>query len=182
MAGRLAPRVVHNRGALDAAVLAVADGLGDVAEEIVRTAQPPDSPFDPFPTGEGLPKQGGWGVWVDGQKTSGGTLRGDQPRKPRGMTNKGIEAVAGFGFPARLVELGTVTTHAQPFLSEAVARVLPGAMVTISKAVKRRLAGVRDTTVSDKIAAARARKAARSAEVRVDLADALRAAAARMGR
>lgn len=155
---KISPRVVHNRAALEEASLAVADGLNDVAESIVRAARPPDSPYDPYPTGEGLPRQGGWGTWVNGGKIAGGSLKGDQPKKPRGMANRGIEAVAGWGFPARLVELGTIRTHARPFLTEAVNQTLPGAEVVISKAVKRRLAGIRDTRVSDRIAAARSKK------------------------
>lgn len=186
MRAKVSARVTHNRKALGLVVLFQGDALNEIAEQVVRAAEPPDSPYDPFPRGKGLPLQGGWGTWVDGQKVAGGSLRGPQPKKPRGLARDGIVAVAGFGFPARLVELGTIRTHARPFLTEAVHRVLPGSEVRISKAIRRRLAGVRDTTVSDRIAAAREAKAARqaaaaTANVSPDLMAALRDEAARQG-
>lgn len=152
-------RVVANRAALETAVLAVADGMLEAGELMVRAARPPDSPFQPYPTGEGLPKQGGWLGYVNGAKFGGGSLRGLQPRKPRSdVPRTGIAIVVGFGFPARFVELGTVRVRARPFLTPAVMSIVPTADVVISAAVRRRLAGIRDTTVGDRIAASRAAK------------------------
>lgn len=185
MRAKVSARVVHNRRALGMLTLFQADALNAQARAVVEAARPPDSPLDPYPAGEGLPKQGGWGTWVEGQKVAGGSLRGPQPKKPRGLPRDGIAAVAGFGFPARLVELGTVHTRPQPFLTDAVNRVLPGSVVAISKDIRRRLAGVRDTTVSDRIAAARAAKEERANAAAVaaspDLMAVLRDAAAERG-
>jgi hypothetical protein len=61
-----------------------ADGIFALAKEIIVTAAPlaPDSPLEPYPTGEGLPKQGGVLVYLANLKTHGWSLRGDQPVKP----------------------------------------------------------------------------------------------------
>jgi hypothetical protein len=122
-------RVVLNRSKLDAAVLAVADGFLEVGRTIVELAgeNAPDSPYDPYPIGEGLPKQGGVLVMVNGQKTAGWSQRGTQPKKPRAVRGmkQGVVAVVGFGFPARFAEMGTVRTPAKPFFAPARDQVKP---------------------------------------------------------
>jgi HK97 gp10 family phage protein len=128
MAKRASSRVVLNRAALSKVRLALADGLMEVGRTIVETAaeQAPDSPYDPFPIGEGLPKQGGVLVYVDNQKVDGWHIRGGQPRKPRvARGSKGITAYAGFGFPGRFAEFGTARTPAQPFFTPATRQVQP---------------------------------------------------------
>jgi hypothetical protein len=122
-------RVRLNRGALDKVTLAVSDGLFELAKQVVTEAgaTAPDSPLDPFPTGEGLPKQGGVLGFVNGQKVNGWSLRGTQPAKPRSMratVKSGVTVVAGFGHPARFVERGTIRTPAQPFFQPTADRLI----------------------------------------------------------
>jgi HK97 gp10 family phage protein len=128
MAKRASTRVVLNRSKLHQVRLAVADGMMEVGRTVVETAseQAPDSPYDPYPTGEGLPKQGGVWVGVDNAKVDGWHIRGGQPRKPTAARGgKGIVAIAGFGFPGRFAEFGTARTAAQPFLTPAARQVEP---------------------------------------------------------
>lgn len=120
-------RVVLNRSALDRVDLAVADGLLEVGRTIVEVAHPPDSPLEPYPIGQGLVLQGGVLVYADGKKVAGWSQRGLQPKKPRAaVTPRGvITAIAGFGFPGRLVEGGTLDQPARPFLSPALDQTTP---------------------------------------------------------
>jgi hypothetical protein len=136
-------RVVLNRSKVHAVMLAVADGLHEVGRTIIEVASEtaPDSPYDPFPTGEGLPKQGGVLTYVDGQKVAGWSTRGTQPAKPRAANVKrGITAVVGFGFPGRFAELGTVRHGAQPFLAPARDSVVPHMSGIMADVVKPALA------------------------------------------
>lgn len=128
-------RMATKQQALDAVTRIVADGMFEAARTIVETAseRAPDYPFPtkkfPFGEGEGLPKQGGVLVYVGGEKTHGWSIRGSQPKKPRAIRTAvkehSVLALAGFGFPARFVELGTVRTRAQPFLAPARDAVAP---------------------------------------------------------
>jgi hypothetical protein len=118
-------KVRLKKAALDDVTFIVADGLheaGRVIEEIA-SANAPDSPYEPYPTGEGLPKQGGVLTYVGNAKVDGWSRRGSQPAKPRAVraTTKAhsVVTIVGFGFPGRLAELGTVRTPAQPFLAPA---------------------------------------------------------------
>jgi hypothetical protein len=101
----------------------VADGLFEAGRVIVEyaAAEAPDSPLDPYPLGEGLPKQGGVLAYVGNDKVNGWSLRGKQPNKPRAarplMKQHSVTVLAGFGHPARFAEVGTNDTPAQPFLS-----------------------------------------------------------------
>lgn len=121
----LSKAVRLRRGALDAVVLAVADGLEEAGRVIVEyaSASAPDSPDEPYPTGEGLPKQGGVLVYVEGQKVGGWSTRGPQPNKPKAarllVKQHSVTAIVGFGFPARLQETGTIKQAADPFLAPA---------------------------------------------------------------
>jgi hypothetical protein len=116
-------RVVLARGALDQATLAVADGLFEAGKRIIEAAGPkmPDSPYDPFPAGEGLPKQGGVLAYVGNKKVAGWSIRGPQPKKPRSAraTTKehSVVVLAGFGFPARFNEGGTINQPPRPVLT-----------------------------------------------------------------
>jgi len=157
-------RVVLNRAALDQVTLALADGMFALAQKIVDTAHPPDDP----PYGEGLVTEGAAICWVNGRKVASTPARpiekieehvtggsfghavqfhktrkvGGTPTKPRGLKldSPGITAVAGFGFPGRFNEIGTVHQPARPFLSPAAAEVLPDAPITLSRAMAKRLA------------------------------------------
>ena len=134
-------RVVLNRQAVAKIRLGLADGLFDIAQEIVATAQPPDAP----PYGRGLLEGGGALAWVDGKKVAGTTIGGKQIKKPRAvkLPKPSIVAIAGFGFPGRFAEFGTVRHRAQPFLAPARDRVLPDSANTLRAAMKRALRQIR---------------------------------------
>lgn len=145
--GRRGPsaKVILNRSAVHNVMLAIADGLEEVGRTIIETAaeNAPDSPYDPYPAGEGLPKQGGVLTYVNGQKVGGWSTLGTQPRKPRAANVKrGITAVVGFGFPGRFAEFGTVRTAAHPFLGPARDSVLPHMAQIMASVVKPRLDGM----------------------------------------
>lgn len=128
MARRRRSRVVLNRSRVEATRLALADGLMDAGKAVIEVAsrQAPDSPYDPYPRGEGLPKQGGVMALVDGKQVGTWHIRGakvDRPRAARGA--RGTVVFAGFGFPGRFQEFGTVNHPAQPFLTPARDTVAP---------------------------------------------------------
>lgn len=131
-------RVVLNRKAFAEIDLAIADGLFAVAERVIETASPPDAP----PYGKGLVQGGGAVGFLGGKKVNGTTIGGRQIKKPRALRVGRTEAVgvAGWGFPARFVELGTVDTRAQPFLTPAVMSVVGGdAGAVITEAIRKKL-------------------------------------------
>lgn len=119
---RPSARVVLNRAALSELHLALADGIEEVARTIIETAKPPDA----TPFGEGLVTEGGWLVYDGSKKVAGGSLGGNQPKKPRAFRVRGtvgITGIAGFGFPARFQETGTEHQPARPFFMPAIVRV-----------------------------------------------------------
>jgi hypothetical protein len=124
-------RVVINRAAVAEVRLVVADGMLAVAQAIVDTADPPDA----TPFGEGLVTTGAAGMWVDGRKIGG---RADKPRRER-MPARGIAGVAGFGFPGRFQEEGTIHQPARPFLTPAANRVVAEAPAIMAAVVRPRL-------------------------------------------
>lgn len=135
-------RVVLNRRAVDGVTLAIADGAHEVAKTIVREARPPDA----TPFGQGLVTSGGTLVYVGSKKVDGWSLDGRQPKKPRSLRVRGSEsvvAVAGFGFPGRFQEFGTVNHGAQPFLTPSRNRVEPRVPGIMAKAAKYRIARLR---------------------------------------
>jgi hypothetical protein len=128
-------KVVLRREKLSEATRIVADGLFEAGKRVILEAAKvaPDSPYDPYPTGEGLPKQGGVLAYVGNDKVNGWSIRGVQPRKPRSariLTKQhSVTVLVGFGFPARLAETGTVDTPAHPWFSPTAARLrgqIPG--------------------------------------------------------
>jgi hypothetical protein len=127
---------VLNRSTIDALAVAVADGLGAVAQQTIETANPPDAP----PYGEGLVKRGGVLAYVGDKKVYGWGLDGKQPKKPRAFrvrgTGRQITAVGGFGFPAAFIEFGTIRHPARPFLTPALNRTLPEVPAIVAKHVK----------------------------------------------
>lgn len=134
--GRTA-RVVLNRRAIDGVRLALADGVFAVAKAIVKEANPPDA----TPYGDGLVTNGGALLYVDGKKIDGMGLDGRQPGKPRAAkSGPGTVAIAGYGFPGRFLEFGTVKMAAQPFFTPARDRVLPRATSIIRQASAYRIA------------------------------------------
>lgn len=131
MARRVSAKVKMNRAAIGEVYLAVGDGILAMAQRIVEVANVPDA----TPLGRGLIQGGDAAAWVDTKKIGGGAT------KPPGLklAKAGVTAVAGFGFPARFVETGTVNMRAEPFLTPAVAEVAPDADVILGVAIKRRL-------------------------------------------
>ena len=128
-------RVVLNRNALTALGLAVGNGLEAFARLVVVDANPPDA----TPYGEGLVTQGGWLAYHRNKKIGGGSLSGKQPRKPRGWrvsSNDSVEAIAGFGFPGRFQEMGTIHHAAQPFLWPSFLRNQDQLKHLLAKSVK----------------------------------------------
>lgn len=134
-------RVVLNRKAFAEITLATADGLFELAKAIVENAHPSDAP----PYGKGLVEGGGAVAWAGKKKVNGTTIGGKQISKPRSLKLDATQAtaIAGFGFPARFLELGTVDTAAEPFLTPAVFATVGSAEVIISSAMARRLRGQR---------------------------------------
>ena len=122
-------KVKLNRAALDDVTFIVADGLFEAGKVIAEMAgaNAPDSPYDPYPTGEGLPKQGGVLAYVANQKVDGWSIRGPQPKKPRSLRliakAHSVVVAVGFGHPARFAEGGTINHGPQPFLAPARDRV-----------------------------------------------------------
>jgi HK97 gp10 family phage protein len=138
-------KVVLNRSRLDQVTLAVADGLFAVGKQIIDTARPADSPYEPFPTGEGLPLQGGVLAYVNGKKVAGYGLDGRQPRAPRAARvsrGRGVEVIVGWGFPARFNEFGTVKMAAQPFFTPAELAVLPQTNAILAEVTGPKLKGI----------------------------------------
>lgn len=113
--------------------LAVSHGMLEVGKAIAEeyAKRSADSPLDPYPINEGLPRQVGVLVYVANQKVQGWSRRGDQPTKPRGarVATKELDCVAlvGVGFPGRLNEYGTIDTPAHPAFVPARDRVAPNA-------------------------------------------------------
>jgi len=133
-------RVVLNRAALDRAILAVADGFGEAAKLSIEIAEPPDaSPF-----GVGLTKRGGMLLYVNGKKIWGWGRDGKQPKKPRAANvSSGIVAIAGFGFPGRFQEFGTIHHGAQPFLTPAMLAIKAQIPAIVRRQVAARFGGRR---------------------------------------
>lgn len=138
MPRKTSARVVLNRQALNEVGLAVADGLEEVVRSIVLDAHPPDA----TPYGAGLVTSGGWLVYHGSKKVAGGSLTGKQPKKPRAvrvMGIGGITAIAGFGFPGRFQEIGTIYHRAQPFLGPSLMRHLGRIPQIMAPATRARL-------------------------------------------
>jgi hypothetical protein len=85
-------RVRLNREALHEVTLAVSDGLFELAKQVVTEAGAvaPDSPLDPFPTGEGLPKQGASSASSTARRSTAGAsaARSRQSRAPCGPRSR----------------------------------------------------------------------------------------------
>lgn len=116
-------KVTINRANANALALAIHDGLVAFAKTVIAGAHPPDR----TPYGEGLVDRGGVIGYVDGKKVSDTTINGEAIKKPRGVsTPKGaVVVIAGWGFPARFQEFGTVRQPARPFLTPVKEQVTP---------------------------------------------------------
>lgn len=139
MARGRSARVVINRKAMDKVILAVADGAHAVGLEYIQTADVPDAP----PYGEGLVQGGGTITYAGPKKIAGWGSNGRQPQKPRAMRVGGsdsIQMAAGWGFPARLVALGTVDTPAHGWAHAALNAITPRIPSIIRRAAAYRIA------------------------------------------
>ncbi len=100
-----------------------------VAEEFAKRAA--DSPLEPYPIYEGLPRQVGVLVYVSNQKIHGWSRRGDQPRKPRKARSPtrdnpmSVVTFVGVGFPGRFAEHGTLHSKAHPAFTPARDATIP---------------------------------------------------------
>jgi hypothetical protein len=138
MARKPSTRVVLNRAALGELHLALADGVEEIVRTVVETAEPPDA----TPFGEGLVTEGGWLVYDGSKKIGGGSIGGTQPKKPRAFAVRGtagIQGIAGFGFPGRFQETGTVNQPARPWFTPAAIRVKGAAAEIMRDVVGPRL-------------------------------------------
>ena len=133
-------KTVLNRGVLDAITLGVADGLFAMAKAIVEGADVPDLP----PLTVGLIETGGALVYVDGKIVDATAIGGKVVRKPRAVKIRDLRgevvAIGGYGFPARLVELGSIHNTPHPFLTPELMATVPDAEAFIRQATAKRLA------------------------------------------
>ena len=135
MARKVTVRTVANKAALGAISRGLAEGMAAVGRAIIATADVPDA----APFGEGLVTTGDWGVWAGTRKVDGTATKPRTVRTRAGV----ITLVAGFGFPGRFQEFGTVHHAAQPFLTPAVLEVTPTTEAHLRAPVRRALASVR---------------------------------------
>jgi len=142
MAKGFTKRVALHRQAVDQVALAVADGLFEVGKAIIENARPPDLP----PFGEGLIEGGGVLAYVDGKKVNGWHKDGKQPKPPRAARvskGKGAVVIVGWGFPSRLVELGSIHNTPNPFFTPSVDETLPRSQSIMAPFVGPKLPGPR---------------------------------------
>lgn len=124
-------RMRLNQSRLKQIPLAVAKGMEQfgiaIAEDFAKRAA--DSPFEPYPIHEGLPRQVGVLVYVDNKKVFGWSRRGDQPKKPKAAreATKALSVVmlVGVGFPGRFAEYGTIHSRPHPAFTPARDAVAP---------------------------------------------------------
>jgi hypothetical protein len=125
--------------------LAVSFGLLKVGqvmgEEYAKRSR--DSPYEPYPINEGLPRQFGVLVYVNNQKVQGWSRRGDQPKKPKAARSitKRLSAVCliGVGWPARINETGTIHMSAHPAFAPARDAVAPHAAQIVQTFTKPKI-------------------------------------------
>lgn len=138
-----------NLGKFDELTQAVAMGGAEWMQEVVTAAaaNAPDSPYDPYPLGEGLPKQGGVLAYIGNLKVFGWSIRGDQPAKPRALRlvtkEHSVVIAGGFGFPGRFAERGTIRQAPQPFFEPEFDRRAGSALSQIGERVKPLVARIR---------------------------------------
>jgi hypothetical protein len=135
VARKVTARTVLNKQALNAIAQGFAEGMGALGQAIIEITKPPDA----APFGEGLVTTGDWGVWA-GTKKVGGTAT-----KPRGvkLSKTGITLIAGYDFPGRFQELGTIHQPARPFFTPSVVEEIPQTEEHLKPPVQQALKGVR---------------------------------------
>jgi hypothetical protein len=127
---RMSKSVVINRAALTELGLGIADGLLEIGERAIELSRPnvPDAP----PEGKGLVQSGSWVVYIDKKKV-GGTATISRADK------KGIVLYAGYGFPGRFNEIGTINQPARPFFAPAFLAAVRDITPTLKPHVAERL-------------------------------------------
>ncbi len=131
MARRVSYRTVINRKALSALHGAFVDAMAAVGTAVIAATRPPDA----TPFGKGLVTTGDWGVW-DGTRKVAGTA--SKPRSVK-LSKTGITLVAGYGFPGRFQEFGTIAQPPRPFLTPAMLNELPNTENRLRPAAQRAL-------------------------------------------
>lgn len=114
---KVSSRTVVNRKALDEITGAFVDGMAAVGKAVIERTRPPDA----APFGKGLVTTGDWGVWAGTRKVAGTATK---PRSVR-LSKTGITLIAGYGFPGRFQEMGTIHQPARPFFTPSVMAELP---------------------------------------------------------
>lgn len=116
MARKINARTIANRRALDAISEGFVKGMEAVGQQLIGETHPPDA----APFGEGLVTTGAYGVWAGTHKVAGAATR------PRGvqLPKDGITLLAGYDFPGRFQETGTINQPARPFFSPVVLEVV----------------------------------------------------------
>jgi len=104
------------------------EGMAAMGRDMIEGADVPDAP----PIGRGLIETGGYVV------TRGDNHIAGDAEVPRSVdTGKGVTLVAGWGFPSRFLEFGTIKMAAQPFVTPAWLRV-SGNMVKYLRTAHRK--------------------------------------------
>lgn len=127
-----------NRAALAALTLGYADGLHEVGLAVHEAASVPDAP----PYGRGLIARWGVATVVNRRRVASAGPVTNIPRDGI-LPPASIGTVVGWGFPGRFLELGTVDTAAQPFLTPAMGSVTGGAGAVVAAKIEQHLAKVR---------------------------------------
>lgn len=112
-----------------------------IAEEYAKRSA--DSPLEPYPIFEGLPRQVGVLVYVNNEKVQGWSRRGDQPKKPRAARqitkDLSVVTLVGVGWPGRINETGTVNMPAHPAFVPARDAVAPYAARIVATFTKPKI-------------------------------------------
>lgn len=160
-----ARRIELNRSAFDAITLAVADGAFELAKSVIEGADVPDA----APYGEGL-VQGGAAIAYVGKKRIGvWSKTGSSVKKPRAARlSAGVTVIAGYGFPGRFKETGTVRMAATPFLAPELMAKLPDAEGFVkAAAIRHRIIAATRARVGDVTGAQGVTREARAEVARV---------------
>lgn len=118
MVQHVTARTVLNHQALDEIRRKFVDGMAEIGAHVIEVARPhvPDAP----PIGKGLIETGDWAVFADARKVAGTAAK---PR--REVPKQGVTLLAGYGWPARFQEEGTIHQPARPFVTPAFLEVMP---------------------------------------------------------
>lgn len=134
MARKVNRHTILNYKTLGAIQQGLVEGLAAVGAAVIEKTTPPDA--EPF--GKGLVTTGDWGVWAGTRKVAGTATK---PRSVR-LPKTGATLIAGYGFPGRFQELGTINQPARPFFTPAMLEEFPGVTDALKAPVRRALQGL----------------------------------------